>query len=44
MLTKEGKKTLDSTSKTTNTACSFDIRLYLTPLGQDKQFIETYGT
>ncbi len=27
-----------------HTACAFDIRLYLTPLGQPKQFIETCGT
>jgi hypothetical protein len=27
-----------------STACAFDIRLYLTPLGQAKQFIETCGT
>jgi hypothetical protein len=26
------------------TACAFDIRLYLTPLGQARQFIETCGT
>jgi hypothetical protein len=28
----------------TNTACSFDFRLYLTPLGQTRQFIDTSGT
>ncbi len=27
-----------------HTACAFDIRLYLTPLGQARQFIETCGT
>jgi hypothetical protein len=26
------------------TACAFDIRLYLIPLGQARQFIETCGT
>ncbi len=26
-----------------NTVCAFDIRLYLTPLGQARQFIETCG-
>jgi hypothetical protein len=26
------------------TACVFDISLYLTPLGQARQFIETCGT
>jgi hypothetical protein len=26
------------------TACTFDIHLYLTPLGQARQFIETCGT
>ncbi len=26
------------------TACTFDIRLYLTPLGQARQFIETCGS
>ncbi len=26
-----------------DTACAFDIRLYLTPLGQARQFIETCG-
>ncbi len=26
------------------TACAFDIPLYLTPLGQVRQFIETCGT
>ncbi len=31
-------------SKNRNTACLFDIRLYLTPLGQARQFIETCGT
>ncbi len=25
------------------TACSFDIGLYLNPLGQTRQFIETWG-
>ncbi len=27
-----------------DTACAFDICLYLTPLGQARQFIETCGT
>jgi hypothetical protein len=27
-----------------HTACVFDIHLYLTPLGQTRQFIETCGT
>jgi hypothetical protein len=27
-----------------STACTFDIHLYLTPLGQARQFIETCGT
>ncbi len=27
-----------------STACAFDIRLYLTPLGQARQFEETCGT
>jgi hypothetical protein len=31
-------------SKESNIACAFDICLYLTPLGQARQFIEACGT
>jgi hypothetical protein len=41
--TKGFNKTVWLASKEPNTACTFDIRLYLTPLGQARQFIETCG-
>jgi hypothetical protein len=34
----------EATATVLDTTCLFDIRLYLTPLGQAKQFIEPYGT
>ncbi len=40
----ENTKNTGITRRTAYTACVFDNHLYLTPLGQARQFIETCGT
>jgi hypothetical protein len=41
---KKKKSSHKDTILLSHTACVFDICLYLTPLGQARQFIETCGT